>query len=466
MAFGEKLLGGEAFHKPTVTSTDEAESQEPTSQPKAVFRPTKLGPEIISEIQRDLAKEVDDATASDQKKLKEKIAEVADAVLLKHNVRLARSDRETSLEGIYAEVFGLGPLEPLLDDPSITEIVVVGPKKLYVERNGKLEAAHEFRFRDDDHLRRTIQNIVNRVGRRVDEASPICDARLADGSRVCAVLPPIAVNGPNLTIRKFKSAGWKVDELVANGTATADMFAFLRAAVRARLNIIVAGGTGSGKTTCLNLLSSFIQDDHRVVTIEDAAELKLEQDNVTSLETRPPNIEGMGAIPMQDLVKHALRMRPDRIVVGECRGGEALDMLQAMGTGHDGSLTTVHANDPDGVVDRIETLVLMSGKDLPYRAIRDQISRGIDLVVHQKRLEDGTRKIVAIAELHRTASGEIELSPIFEWQTTGTDPESGKVYGNFRVVQRPKCLDRLNQANQRVSEEIFNRPDNITALPA
>ena len=311
---------------------------------------------------------------------------------------ISRLDRMRISDEIYNEIVGYGPITTFLNDPEITEIMVNGPDQIYIERNGQLEKSGAF-FRDDDHVMNIIDRIVSPIGRRIDESMPMVDARLPDGSRVNAVIPPLSLIGPVITIRKFSADPLMIDDLIAFGTLTEEMAQFIEACVKSRLNIVVSGGTGSGKTTTLNVLSSFIPHSERIVTIEDAAELSLLQPHVVTLESRPPNIEGKGAITIRDLVRNALRMRPDRIIVGEVRSGEALDMLQAMNTGHDGSLTTGHANSPRDMLSRLETMVLMAGMDLHIRAIREQISAAIDLIIHQSRLRDGSRRITHITEV-------------------------------------------------------------------
>ncbi|HEX7226042.1 MAG TPA: CpaF family protein, partial [Candidatus Limnocylindria bacterium] len=335
---------------------------------------------------------------SNQVEVRRQIEELFGKIADEEGLALTRAERVRMLEQITDEILGLGPLEPLLRDETITELMVNGPQQVYIEREGKLELTN-VTFQNDEHVMKIIQRIIAPIGRRVDESSPMVDARLADGSRVNAIIPPLSLVGPVITIRKFSATPFTVDDLVRFGTATPEMFEFLEACVKARLNIFVSGGTGSGKTTMLNILSSFIPDDERIVTIEDAAELQLRQEHVVTLEARPSNIEGKGAIPIRELVRNALRMRPDRIVVGECRSGEALDMLQAMNTGHDGSMSTGHANTPRDMLSRLETMVLMAGMDLPLKAIREQISSAVDLIVHQNRLKDGTRKITNITEV-------------------------------------------------------------------
>jgi len=342
-------------------------------------------------------------------------------------------DRDRLIGELSDEALGLGPLERFLADPTISEIMVVDPETIYVERGGKIELS-EVRFTDDERVRAIIERIVTPLGRRIDESSPLVDARLKDGSRVNAVIRPIALRGSCITIRKFSRTPLTLEKLIQYGAITDRMVRFLVRSVMAKRNIVISGGTGSGKTTLLNCLSGVIPADERIVTIEDAAELQLKQPHVVSLETRPPNLEGRGEYTIRDLVKNALRMRPDRIVVGECRGGEALDMLQAMNTGHDGSLTTTHANSPEEAIARLETLVLMAGLDLPQRAIREQIAGSVHLIVQQSRLSDGSRKVTAISEITGIGdNGEIEMRPIFEFVRTGTGP-GGKVIGEHRAT--------------------------------
>jgi pilus assembly protein CpaF len=334
------------------------------------------------------------------------------------------------LEQITDEIVGLGPLEPLLRDEGITEVMVNGPRQVYIERSGKLELTN-VAFQNDEHVMRIIDRIISPIGRRVDESSPMVDARLVDGSRVNAVIPPISLVGPVLTIRKFAATPLTTDDLVRFGTATPEMFDFLRACVEARLNVFVSGGTGSGKTTMLNVLSSFIPNDERIVTVEDAAELQLRQEHVVTLEARPANIEGKGAIPIRELVRNALRMRPDRIIVGECRGGEALDMLQAMNTGHEGSLTTVHANSPRDALIRIENMVMMAGFDLPVRTIREQIASAIHLIVQIARFSDGRRRITQITEVTGREGEMVSTQDLFEFHQQGMD-DKGRIIGDLR----------------------------------
>ncbi|HEX4755870.1 MAG TPA: CpaF family protein [Candidatus Dormibacteraeota bacterium] len=350
----------------------------------------------------------------------------------------------TAAKGIdprYLEA--LGPLRPLIDDDSLTEIMVNGPEMVYVERKGKILLT-DIRFDSEEHLLRVIDTIVSSVGRRIDQRSPLCDARLLDGSRVNAAIAPVALDGPILTIRKFSKDPYQVNDLIGFGTLSVESAAFVQACVLARANIVVSGGTGTGKTTLLNVCSSFIPIDERIVTIEDAAELQLHQEHVCRMESRPSDVNGDGRITIRDLVANSLRMRPDRIVVGECRGGEALDMLQAMNTGHDGSLTTVHANSPRESLSRLETLVLMAGMDLPLKAIRQQIAGAINLVIQLSRLKDGSRKVTAISEVIGMEGDTVTMQEIFKFESKGADPATGKIVGEFNPTGiRPKIIDRL-----------------------
>ena len=367
---------------------------------------------------------------------------------------VSMSDREVILSQVLDEVFGLGPLEPLLRDDSVSDILVNTYKQVFVERNGVLEKAPAG-FQNDDHLMRVIDRIVSGVGRRVDDSSPMVDARLPDGSRVNAIIPPLAVDGPLLSIRRFPKERLKADDLVTLRALTRPMLDFLGHCVRARLNCLVSGGTGAGKTTLLNVLSNFISERERIATIEDAAELQLRQDHVVRLETRPPNVEGKGAIRQRQLVINALRMRPDRIIVGEVRGEEALDMLQAMNTGHDGSLTTVHANSPRDALGRIETMVAMGNMGLPERTVRQQISSAIQIVLQQTRLSDGSRKVTSISEITGMEGDVITMQEIFVFEKVGIT-QDGKVIGRFRATGvRPKCCERLKASGIHLPPDMF-----------
>ncbi|MHB0998498.1 MAG: CpaF family protein [Armatimonadota bacterium] len=379
---------------------------------------------------------------------------VVSAVLLEQSIVLTSSAREQLARDIINEVRGYGPIQPLLDDPSITEIMINGPNNVFIEKNGKIQHTDKV-FNDDSHLMRVIEKIVNPLGRRIDESSPMVDARLPDGSRVNAIIPPLSIKGPALTIRKFAREPYTIDDLISFGTLTKEMSDFLKACVSARLNIIVSGGTGSGKTTTLNVLSSFISDDERIITIEDAAELQLQQKHIISLESRPSNIEGKGEITIRMLVRNALRMRPDRIIVGEARGGEALDMLQAMNTGHDGSLSTAHTNSPRDTLSRLETMVLMAGTELPSKAVREQIAAAVNLIVHQNRLRDGRRKITHITEIQGMEGDTIVLQDIFLFNQKGID-HNGNVMGEHNATGlRPKFTDRLLQQGMELPASIF-----------
>lgn len=388
-----------------------------------------------------------------QEEVRRTVEETFASVLEAENIVLTRVERLRLFEAIAAEILGYGPIEPLLKDDTVSEIMVNGPRQVYVERNGKLELT-DITFQDDDHVMRVIDRIVSPLGRRIDESSPMVDARLPDGSRINAVIPPISLVGPTLTIRKFARDPLTAEDLVRFGTMSEEMVTFLKACVEARLNIVVSGGTGSGKTTTLNVLSSFIPPDERIVTIENAAELQLRQDHVVTLESRPPNIEGRGEITIRDLVVNALRMRPDRIVVGECRSGEALDMLQAMNTGHDGSMTTVHSNSPRDTLARLETMCLMAGVELPVRAIREQIAAAVDLIIHQARLKDGSRKIVAVTEVQGMEGDVIVMQDIFVFEQTGM--ENNKIVGRIKPTGiRPKFVEKFEVANIYLPPTIF-----------
>ena len=393
-----------------------------------------------------------DTTPPDE--VRKRIAELVNEVVAEQSLTMTRQDKLKVVESVTADVLGLGPLESLLADADISEIMINGPRQIYVEQKGKLTLS-PVTFESNEQLMQVIDRIVSSIGRRVDESSPMVDARLKDGSRVNVIIPPLALRGPTVTIRKFAKEALTIEDLVRYGSVTDDMVTFMRACVRARLNVIVSGGTGSGKTTTLNILSGFIPEDERIVTIEDAAELQLRQDHVVTLETRPANVEGRGRISIRDLVINSLRMRPDRIVIGECRGGEALDMLQAMNTGHDGSLTTIHANNPKESVARLETLVLMAGADLPARAIREQIGSAINIIVQQSRLRDGTRKIVSITEVLGAEGGDVRLQEIFTFKQTGVD-EEGRVLGQLVPTGvLPHFLEHLISEGEGVAEGIF-----------
>src|SRR5947209_9245456 len=370
------------------------------------------------------------------------------------NPLLNRMEREKLIEEVLDETLGFGPLEPLLKDPTISDILVNGPRKVYVERRGKLEKTDVI-FRDGDHLLQIIDRIVSKVGRRVDETSPLCDARLPDGSRVNAVIPPIALDGASLSIRRFGATPLKLEDLLNYKAFSPEMAMLLEACIKARLNVVISGGTGSGKTTLLNNMSSFIPSDERIVTIEDAAELQLQQDHVVRLETRPPNIEGKGAIMTRDLVRNALRMRPERIIIGECRGGETLDMLQAMNTGHSGSMTTLHANTPRDAQARLETMIMMAGTELPLKAMRQQISSAVDIIIQANRLQGGPRKITSITEVMGMEQDVIIMQEVFRYKQLGLD-QNGRCYGQFEATGvRPTFVSRLEAAGIKLPTNLF-----------
>jgi pilus assembly protein CpaF len=392
--------------------------------------------------------------SADRPRAESEIRSLLFDLIHEENVPLTLSERESILSDIIDEVFGLGPLEPLLRDPTINDILVNTHKQVFVERSGLLERVPGG-FQDDGHLMRVIDRIVSAVGRRVDDSSPMVDARLADGSRVNAIIPPLAVDGPLLSIRRFPAERLKADDLVTLRALTRPMLDFLAHGVRARLNYLISGGTGAGKTTLLNVLSSFISDRERICTIEDAAELQLRQEHVVRLETRPPNVEGKGAVRQRQLVINALRMRPDRIVVGEVRGEEALDMLQAMNTGHDGSLTTIHANTPRDALARIETMIAMGATNLPERAMRQQIASAIQIVAQQTRLSDGSRKITSVSEITGMEGDVITMQEIFVFEKVGVT-QDGKVIGRFRATGvRPKCCERLKASGIHLPPDMF-----------
>lgn len=385
---------------------------------------------------------------------RQELMEMIEEQVNREETGIPRVERLVLAREIYDEVVGLGPLEPLLADPEITEIMVNGPKHVYIEKKGKITES-AVKFRDDDHVMHIVNRIVSPLGRRVDESSPMVDARLKDGSRVNAIIPPIALTGPTVTIRKFSKDPITAKNLLQFGSINGSMMSFLEACVKGKLNIMVSGGTGSGKTTFLNVLSGFIPDNERIITIEDAAELQLKQRHVITLESRPANVEGSGIITIRDLVRNSLRMRPDRIIVGEVRSGEALDMLQAMNTGHDGSISTGHANSPRELMSRIETMVLMAGMELPVKAIREQITSALDLIVHQERMRDGSRKIVSVTEVVGMEGDIITLQDIFVYRQTGVDPY-GKIIGSFKATGViPSFLEKLTSNGIMVKDDWF-----------
>jgi len=396
----------------------------------------------------------DEIDITDRAGVRARIVSLADEHVKTAGIAINRLDYGHLLDALLDEVLGLGPLQALLEDPAITEIMINHPHQIYVERGGRVTLS-PIVFESAGQLRQVIDRIVSTVGRRVDESSPMCDARLRDGSRVNVVLPPLALDGPCMTIRKFSRDKLRPDDLLTVGSASPAMIEFLRAAVRSRLSILVAGGTSSGKTTLLNILSSFIPSDERIVTVEDSAELQLRQKHVIRLESRPPNVEGKGVIEIRDLVRNALRMRPDRIIVGECRGGEALDMLQAMNTGHEGSMSTVHANSPYDAFGRLETMVLMGGADLPARAIQKQIASAIDVVVQAERVRGGARKIVSIAEITGLVNGETQLHELFQFRQSGVDAEGNAVGLHTATGNQSIHLDHFAERGETVSTNLF-----------
>jgi pilus assembly protein CpaF len=382
------------------------------------------------------------------------VSRLAEIVLAQEAMPLSASERERLVNDVQHELFGLGPLEPLLKDPTISDILVNAHDTIYIERRGKIEPTN-VRFKDDEHLMRVIERIVSSVGRRIDESSPMVDARLQDGSRVNAIIPPLSIDGPVLSIRRFGADPLKMAALVENKALTKDIADMLQMVVHARLNILISGGTGAGKTTLLNALSAFIPENERIVTIEDSAELQLQQPHVVRLETRPPNIEGKGEVTQRDLVRNALRMRPDRIVIGEVRGGEAIDMLQAMNTGHDGSLTTVHANTPRDALARLETMIQMTGMRLSDRAMRQQIASALNLVVQAARLSDGSRRVTSISEVTGMEGETITMQEIFMFERTGVD-QQGQVIGRFRPTGiRPRFAERLKACGLQLPRVFF-----------
>jgi pilus assembly protein CpaF len=410
--------------------------------------------DLKTRVQNRLFAELDpsmDVTAVNE--VRATILELFEQVLAEESTVLSRPEKHRLFEQIVAEIIGFGPLQPLLEDETITEVMVNGAKNIYIERAGKIHRVPTT-FESDDHVLRIMERIVAPLGRRIDESSPYVDARLPDGSRVNAVIPPISLVGPVLTIRKFAKNPITIEQLIQFGTITPEALQFLKACVESRLNIVISGGTGSGKTTFLNILSSFIPADERIVTIENAAELQLRQEHVVTMESRPPNIEGRGEVTIRALVVNSLRMRPDRIIVGEIRDEAALDMLQAMNTGHDGSMTTAHSNSPRDSLSRIETMTMMAGMDLPVRAIREQVSSAIDLVVHQERMRDGTRKVVNITEVSGMEGDVITMTDIFVFEQTGY--EEGKIVGRLRPTGlRPKFMDKIEASGIHLPASIF-----------
>ncbi len=386
--------------------------------------------------------------------LRREIRLVVERLCDTENPLLNRMERERLIDEVLDETFGFGPLEVLLKDPTISDILINGPQKIFVERRGKMEKS-DVKFRDNDHLLQIIDRIVSKVGRRVDETSPMVDARLPDGSRVNAIIPPLALDGPSVSIRRFGANPLKLEDLLNYKAFTPEMAMLMEACIKARLNIVISGGTGCGKTTLLNTLSSFIPHEERIVTIEDAAELQLQQEHVVRLETRPPNIEGKGAVMTRDLVRNALRMRPERIIIGECRGGETLDMLQAMNTGHAGSMTTLHANTPRDAQARLETMIMMAGMELPMKAMRQQISSAVDLIIQANRLQGGPRKITSITEVMNMEQDMIIMQDVFRYKQTGID-QNGRAFGQFEATGvRPSFVNRLEASGIKLPSNLF-----------
>jgi pilus assembly protein CpaF len=421
---------------------------------------TRLTSADLLKLKRYLIENVGRSMEGEQAQLDDRaefIKQRLQEVYVQTRISLPDDIRKQVFADIIDELTGFGPIQPLLEDPDVSEVMVNGPKKVFIEKNGKLTKS-AITFDDDDHVLRIIDRIILPLGRRVDADTPTVDARLPDGSRVNAVIRPVSIDGPCITIRKFRKDKLSVQQLIDYGSLTPHMAEFIRACVLAHLNIVISGGTGSGKTTLLNVLSSFIPEEERIVTIEDAAELQLQQDHVLRLETKVPNIDGKGTVSIRDLVRNSLRMRPDRIIVGECRGGEALDMLQAMNTGHDGSLTTLHANTPRDALSRLETMVLMSGMDLPLKVVRQQISSAVDLIIQQTRLKDGSRKVTAITEVVGMEGETVVMTDIFKFEQTGVG-ENSKIIGELKPTGiRPIFGPRLEASGFKLGAEIFMPP--------
>ncbi len=450
MSLAERLNRNEAIRAATF---DTPLHDVPMETPQPAADPKREQQNAIAErvrrsvIERLHGSEKEPSDADVKSAIEEILAEYSDVINRTERARLAQD--------LFNEVLGLGPLEQLLRDNAVTEIMVNGPRQIFVERQGKLTLTG-VTFRDDEHVMQIVEKIVSSMGRHVDEASPMVDARLKDGSRVNIIIPPLSLVGPVITIRKFSKKPFTINDLISFGSLTPRMASFLEACVKGNLNMMVSGGTGSGKTTLLNVLSSFIPDGQRIVTLEDAAELQLNQPHVVTLESRPSNMEGKGEISIRDLVKNALRMRPDRIIVGEVRGGEALDMLQAMNTGHDGSLSTAHANSPRDVIARLETMVMMTGAEMPMMAIRSQITSALDVIVQQSRLRDGTRRITSISEITGMEGDKVSMQEIFVYESDGTRDADGRFKGKFRATGiQPRCLTKIRSNGVAVNDEWF-----------
>ena len=440
MALRERLIGN---NNPAPTNVSDGTGQHSFQEMKSRLHRTLIN-------RMDLTK----LSSLTPDQVHAEVSRLAEAVLAQEAMPLSVSERERLVNDVQHELFGLGPLEPLLKDSTISDILVNSHNTIYIERRGKLEPTN-VRFKDDEHLMRVIERIVSSVGRRIDESSPMVDARLQDGSRVNAIIPPLSIDGPVLSIRRFGSDPLKMSSLIDNKALTKDIADMLQMVVHARLNVLISGGTGAGKTTLLNALSAFIPETERIVTIEDSAELQLQQPHVVRLETRPPNIEGRGEVTQRDLVRNALRMRPDRIVIGEVRGGEAIDMLQAMNTGHDGSLTTVHANTPRDALSRLETMIQMTGMRLSDRAMRQQVASALNLVVQVARMSDGSRRVTSISEITGMEGETITMQEIFQYERTGLD-QQGQVLGRFRPTGiRPRFAERLKACGLQLPRVFF-----------
>ena len=467
----KKRLQGDAEGATATISPEEVPSGEPAPAPPPPKAPKAIERKSPQDEQFEALKEnihgklldaldLSQIDTVSREELQDQVSVVIEDILSLEGAVLRRAERDRLIKQILDDILGLGPLEPLLNDPDVSDILVNGAKQTYVERRGKLQIT-DVVFKDDAHLLHVIDRIVSRVGRRIDESSPLWDARLADGSRVNAIIPPLAIDGPSLSIRRFGTKKLQMEDLINFGALTEDMATFLRACVISRFNIIISGGTGSGKTTLLNVLSSFIPSDERIVTIEDSAELQLMQDHVVRLETRPANVEGAGEINQRELVRNCLRMRPDRIIVGEVRSGEALDMLQAMNTGHDGSIATLHANTPRDALTRLETMIAMAGVKLPDKAARQQICSAVDLIVQGTRLSDGSRKISSVSEVIGMEGETITMQEIFRFDRRGVD-EEGKVLGQLLATGiRPKCCDRIKACGITLPGAIFEGPNGV-----
>jgi len=444
MALRERLI------RETIPAANGANGNGADSNGQQTFQDMKSRLHRVLINRMDLTK----LTALSPEQLHGEVSRLAESVLTQEAMPLSVAERDRLVNEVQHELFGLGPLEPLLGDPTISDILVNSHRTIYIERRGKLEATN-VAFKDDEHLMRVIERIVSSVGRRIDESSPMVDARLKDGSRVNAIIPPLSIDGPVLSIRRFGSQPLRMTDLIEKRALTKDIADMLEMCVKARLNVLISGGTGAGKTTLLNSLSSFIPEDERIVTIEDSAELQLQQPHVVRLETRPPNIEGRGEVTQRDLVRNALRMRPDRIVIGEVRGGEAIDMLQAMNTGHDGSLTTIHANTPRDALARLETMIQMTGMRLSDRAMRQQIASALDLVLQAARHPDGSRRITSIAEITGMEGDTITMQEIFNYERTGMDSQ-GQVLGRFRATGiRPRFAEKLKSCGMQLPRVFF-----------